>query len=149
MSDSDSPLTQSQMRMMAYIDDEMAAQERTEFEEQLANDPSLAAEVAEFHRLEDITRGLQVAEPTDHEVRRFWESFYNRTEWQLGWILLAGGLLSLTGWGLFEFLINPEVPAAAKVAGAVTLVGGLILFRSVLRVKLRAHRLDRYRGVIR
>ena len=149
MSDSDSPLTQSQMRLMAYIDDEMNAQERVQFEEQLAGDPDLATEVAEFRRLADHTRGLQIAEPTDHEVRRFWESFYNRSEWRLGWVLFGGGLLTLTGWGLFEFLSNEEIHISAKAAGGAALAGGLILFWSVLRIKLRTHRFDRYRGVIR
>lgn len=149
MSDSDSPLTQHQMQLMAYIDDEMSAQERAEFEKQLALDANLAAEVADFRRLEDITKALQVAEPSDHEIRRFWETFYNRSEWRLGWVLLVAGLAVLSGWGLFELLGNPGLPAIAKVAIVAALFGSSILFWNVLRIKLRTHRLDRYRGVIR
>ena len=149
MSDSDSPLTQRQMQLMAYIDDEMPAQERTEFEQQLVLDSKLAAEVAEFRRLEDITKALQLAEPSDHEIHRFWESFYNRSEWRLGWILFVVGLAVLSGWGLFELLGNPDLPAIAKVAIVAALFGSSILFWNVLRIKLRTHRLDRYRGVIR
>ncbi|MEE2886545.1 MAG: hypothetical protein VX951_03850 [Planctomycetota bacterium] len=149
MSDSDSPLTQRQMQLMAYVDDEMPAQERTEFEQQLAQDSDLAAEVAEFRRLEDITKALQLAEPSDHEIHRFWESFYNRSEWRLGWILFTAGLAVLGAWGLSELLGNPDLHAIAKLAIVAALFGSAILFWNVLRIKLRTHRLDRYRGVIR
>ena len=149
MNDSDAPLTQPQMRLMAYIDDEMPAHERAEFEQQLSKDTKLAAEVAEFRCLEDITRSLQVAEPSDHEMRRFWESFYNRGEWQLGWVLFIGGMVVLAGYGVFEMLAHSQIPTLVKAAGLTVLIGGAILFSNVLRMKMRTNRLDRYRGVMR
>lgn len=149
MSDSDAPLTQPQMQLMAYIDDEMTAQERADFEKQLSEDTALAAEVAEFRSIEDITKALQVAEPTDHEMRRFWESFYNRSEWQLGWVLFIGGMVILTGWGLIVLLQHPVIPTVVKAGCVTALTGGSILFWNVLRMKIRTHRFDRYRGVMR
>ena len=106
MTESDAPLTQSQMRLMAYIDDEMSAQERTDFERQLAEDADLASEVAEMQCLETLTRSMELAEPTDHEVRRFWASFYNRGEWQLGWALMCVGAVMVIGYGLFVLQLS-------------------------------------------
>jgi hypothetical protein len=137
------------MRLTAYLDDELTAPERLEFEQQLATDPKLATEVAELRCLQDLTQSLQLAEPSDHEVRRFWESFYNRSEWQLGWGLLLFGGVILGVFGLYELLVSEEVPALVKVGSVAALLGGGILFWNTLRLKLRAHRFDRYRGVIR
>lgn len=149
MTDTDAPLTQSQIRLMSYVDGEMTQQERREFEQQLATDTELAAEVAELRCLEDLTNSLQVAEPSDHEIRRFWESFYNRSEWQFGWGLLILGGAILAGYGLYELLASDAVPSMVKLGAVAALFGGAILFWNTLRLKLRAHRLDRYRGVMR
>ena len=149
MSDSDTPLSELQMKLMSYIDGEMSAQEREDFDRQLAADPNLAAEVAGLRAVDDATKALQLAEPTDHEIQRFWWSFYNRSEWRLGWALLLGGLLVLAGYALYELIQDPELHNIAKIASVATLVGGLIVFWNILRMKIRTHRLDRYRGVIR
>ena len=149
MSDSDTPLSELQMKLMTYIDDEMSAKDRSDFDRQLAADPKLAAEVAGLRAVDDATRGLQLAEPTDHEIQRFWWSFYNRGEWRLGWVLLLGGLLVLVGYALYLLIQDPEIHNTIKVATVTTLTGGLIVFWNVLRMKIRTRRLDRYRGVIR
>ena len=148
MNDIDAPLTETQMQLMAYVDDEMSPEERTAFKRQLAESPELAAEVAEFQCLGDITSSLALAEPTDHEMRRFWESFYNRSEWQLGWILLIGGLGVLAAFGLYQLFVL-DLPWLVKIATVAALLGGGILFFNTLRLKMRTSRFDRYRGVMR
>ena len=90
MTEIDAPLTEDQQLLMAYVDDEMTPEERATFERRLAETPELASEVANFQCLADVTTSLRLAEPTDHEMQRFWGSFYNRSEWQVGWILLQG-----------------------------------------------------------
>ena len=146
--DTDAPLTPIQQNLMAYVDDEMSPQERVEFEKQLSESSELAAEIAEFQCLTDITRSMTLTEPTDHEMSRFWTSFYNRSEWQLGWTLLLSGLVVLVGFGLYE-LLRTDISWLFKVGAVCTLAGGGILFFNTLRLKMRTMRFDRYRGVIR
>ncbi len=148
MTDLDTPLTSDQEKLMAYVDDEMSPEERTEFEKRLAAEPELAAESAGFQCLTDITKSMTLAEPTDHEMRRFWESFYNRSEWQIGWILLITGVVILGGYGVFELLRSGQ-PLLIKIAALAALAGGGILFWNTLRLKMRTSRFDRYRGVMR
>ncbi len=148
MNDIDAPLTETQMQLMAYVDDEMSPAEREAFKKQLAEDPELAAEVAEFQCLGDITSSMALAEPTDHEMRRFWASFYNRSEWQLGWILLIGGLGVLAAFGLYQLFVL-DLPWLVKIATVAALLGSGILFFNTLRLKMRTSRFDRYRGVMR
>ena len=140
--------TRDELLAMAYVDDEMTQAERREFEQLLTRDAKLAAEVAEFRCLADLTRAVQVAEPADHEIRRFWEGFYNRSEWQLGWGLLIFGSLIAGGYGIYRLLAG-DLPVVIKLASVTALAGAAMLFFSTLRQKLRTQRLDRYRGVLR
>jgi hypothetical protein len=147
VTDTDTPLTPTQYRLMAYVDDEMPPGERLAFETQLAEDPDLAAQVAEFRSLADFTNSMTLAEPTDHEMQRFWRSFYNRSEWQLGWILVVLGGSVLLGYGLYE-LMQIESWIIKGSSGSLILGAGLLRWNTI-RQKMRTHRLDRYRGVTR
>ncbi len=148
MTESDVPLTPVQQQLMAYVDDELSALERAEFERQLAEDPDLAAEVADFQCLADMTSSMTLAEPTDHEMRRFWENFYNRSEWQIGWIFLICGLTVLAAYGLL-MLLSSELHWVIKAGSLSALAGAGILFFNTLRLRMRTLRFDRYRGVMR
>ncbi len=148
MSDSDAPLTIRQQRMMAYIDDELPLAERRSFEEEAAADLELAAEVADYRELMDISRSMPLLEPQDHELSRFWARFYSRAEWRIGWVLFGLGALVLTGYGLYEMLVS-GLPPVVKGAVVSVAAGAGILLWSTLRQKLRALRVDRYRGVLR
>ena len=148
MTDIDAPLTPDQQDLMAYVDDEMSPGKRAEFEKRLLEDPELAAESASFQCLTDITKSMTLAEPTDHEMRRFWASFYNRSEWQIGWILLLAGIGIIAAYGIFELLRSGQ-PLVIKIAALSSLIGAAILFWNTLRLKMRTSRFDRYRGVMR
>jgi anti-sigma factor RsiW len=145
----DAPLTESQRRLTAYVDDALDAAERRAFELAMAEDPALAAEVADHKALLDMTRSWSVAEPTDAELRRFWGSFYNRAEWRLGWVLVIAGLAILTAEGVYLVLVSQSLGFLLKAAVLSTLAGGVLLIWNAARLKMRTSRFDRYRGVMR
>jgi len=145
----DPPLDEREALTMAYIDDELEPKERRRFEVMLADDPDLAAEVAELRTLMDLSRSTALMEPTDHEMRRFWARFYNRTEWRVGWFLLVLGCTVLFVCGLVELMLWPSLHWIVKAAIVCALVGGGLLLWSNVRLKLRSIRFDRYRGVMR
>lgn len=144
----DAPITRDQQQLMAYVDDEMTPQQRTAFELRLAESSELAAEFANLQCLTDFTKSMRLAEPTDHEMQRFWESFYNRSEWQFGWILLVAGLAVLGSYSLF-LLLASEVHLIIKIATVSALIGAATLLWNTVRLKLRTAKFDRYRGVVR
>lgn len=149
MIDDDPPLSERQQQMMAYVDDEMSAQERREFEDRMALEPDLAREVVNLENLLDLSHSLALSEPTDHEIRRFWSRFYNRTEWQLGWLFMVAGLALLAGEGLYLVLAAEDFSWVLKTGLISTLIGGTLLAWNALRLKLRTSHYDRYRGVMR
>ncbi len=144
----DAPLTEQQQMMMAYIDGELSPSERTSFEQAMQEDPELSLETVKFKNLMDLSRSMALSEPTDHEIRRFWGRFYNRTEWQVGWIMLLSGLVVLACEGLY-LLVVCDWSWWLKGAVLFTVAGGLILIWNAVRLKLRTSHFDRYRGVMR
>ncbi len=149
MSDADAPLTECQAQTMAYVDDELSSGERAEFEQRMAKDPDLAAEVAGYQSLIHMTNAMAILEPGDHEVRRFWAHFYNRSEWRIGWFFLVLGTLILAGYGLFFVLSSSQVHWLIKAALLSATCGGSLLLWSAVRLRMRTARFDRYRGVLR
>ena len=146
--EAETPLTETQELLMAYVDDEMDRAQRTTFEQRLADDPGLAAEAAEYRELMDMTQSMAVIEPTEQEMRRFWNRFYNRAEWRLGWVMLLSGLLILLGEGIY-LLVTGSAGWYIKAAAISALVGVVVLLWNTVRLKIRTSRFDRYRGVMR
>jgi Putative zinc-finger len=144
---SEPPLSEQQMLLTAYVDGELAPADRARFEHMLADDPALALQAAQHKELVDLTRSVQLMEPSDFEARRFWAKFYNRGEWRLGWCMLIGGTLVLVGYALYE-LLHSGLSLVVKTGTCVALGGGLILLWNTVRLKLRTSRFDRYRGVM-
>ncbi|HLU40383.1 MAG TPA: zf-HC2 domain-containing protein [Planctomycetota bacterium] len=144
----EAPATERQLLLTAWLDGELDPAERARFERMLAEDPELAADAAAQKELIDLTRSPSVLEPTEAEMRRFWASFYNRTEWQVAWILLLLGVAGLLGEGLY-LLISSALSWTVKAAVLSTLSGGALLIWNTARLKMRTSRFDRYRGVMR
>ncbi len=64
-----------------------------------------------------------------------------------GLILLIGGTLLVTGFGIWEFFRDDTLPALVRTAVAGIVVGGLILFLNVLLQRLRESKDDPYKDV--
>lgn len=141
--------TDGQLMMTAWLDGELSPSDRARFERMLAEDPSLAAEAAGQRSLIDKTRSLANLEPTDAEMRRFWASFYNRTEWQVAWVLLIVGTLGLLVEGVYLLMTAEGLTWVIKVAALSALAGATLLVWNTARLKMRTSRFDRYRGVMR
>lgn len=141
--------TPQQLTLMAWLDGELAPADRLQFEQQMAQDPTLAAEAASQRRIMDLTRSLGTLEPTEVEMRRFWTSFYNRNEWRLAWVLLTVGAVGLVGEGVYLLLTAAGLTWLMKGAALCALAGAALLIWNSARLRMRTSRFDRYRGVMR
>ena len=149
MTEHDVPPDDKQLLLTAWIDGELAPVERARFERMLAEDTTLATEAAAQRALVDMTRSLQHLEPTEAEMRRFWSSFYNRTEWRIAWVLLIAGILGLLAEGIYLLMSAESLSWVIKTAALSTIAGGALLIWNTARLKMRTSRFDRYRGVMR
>ncbi|MHC4463297.1 MAG: anti-sigma factor [Planctomycetota bacterium] len=139
--------------MMSYLDDELSAEQRQQFEEHLAECPECAGELEEFRKLKAITDEVTLVEPEDRIWQQYWGSVYNRIERGVGWVVLsvAGILLAIYGgFKVIEGIIkDPQVELILKVALLALITALGILFVSALRETLYFWKKDRYRKIRR
>lgn len=140
-------------RISGYLDGELDARERAEFERGLEEDPELAREFAAVAGLRDMTAGMKLRDLPDRIWERYWDGTYNRIERRVGWLFFSAGVMVLLAGGLYELLVallaqSVDLWWIRVAAGA--LCGGLaILFVSVVRERLFIWKRDPYREVKR
>ena len=106
--------------MMAAIDGELTAEQRSALDERLAADPELAAEIRRLERLKEVTSMTKIESPPEEQWRVYWQDVYNRMERGVGWILVSVGAIVLASYGLWEavheMLADTSVPGFVKLA---------------------------------
>lgn len=74
----------------------------------------------------------------------FLDGVYNRLERKTGWIIFILGMIALCAYGIVLFYMEDEISLLAKALITVPVVGGIVLFLSVLRQRIRVAKTDRY-----
>jgi len=140
--------SRDELLAMAYVDDELAGEERARFEARLADEPELSRRVAEYRRLELLARAVAPPEPADHEWRRLEAEPARRAGVGLGLALVVGGAALVVGWSLVELLAS-DAPLPVRIGVPALLAGLAILALSRLRGRLRTRPYDPYTAVKR
>jgi len=147
-------MTKDKRELLAgYIDNELSEEERKAFEAELAGDPELAEELAEFRKLKELTGMVRYADLPEEVWQTYWESIYRKLERGIGWIFLSVGAIVTLCWGIYQFFgslyADPTTPMLIKVSVTVGAFGVVFLLVSYIRERLFAYRRDRYKEVIR
>ena len=139
--------------MMGYLDNELDDDQRKAFEEHLKTCKECADELEEFKQLKQITDDVVLLEPEDKIWQQYWSNIYNRTERNIGWILMSiSGILLLIygGFKIIEAIIkDPAVDFILKGALLTFIFALAILFVSVLRERIFFWKKDRYKNIRR
>ncbi len=137
--------------LAGYVDGELSDNERQAFEAQLAQDPELRAELAEFRKLQEVTGMVRYADLPDEVWENYWHSIYRKMERGIGWIFLSIGAILLLCFGTYELFselyVNPDAPLWLKVGVTAGAVGLIFLLVSYGRERLFAYNRDRYKEV--
>ena len=64
-----------------------------------------------------------------------------------GWFLMLGGTLTISGYGVYEFVTNTAEVGFIELAVAAVYVGMLVLFAAALRQRLKQRKTDQYTDV--
>ncbi len=81
--------------------------------------------------------------------QQFISGVYNKLERKTGWILLIIGIVFVFGYGLYEFITKPDINSVYQIGITGIIIGFGLLFCSVLRIRVKLRKHDKYKGVIR
>jgi len=141
------------LKIMAYFDGELPAEEHKNIEELIKNDPQYGEVYDTLKRIKEVTQEMKFKQLPDMYWDEYWTHVYNRIERGVSWILLSIGAIIIglfATWHFLESLIaDSKIPPLLKVGIFVFLAGLLVLLISVVREKLMIRRIDKYREVER
>jgi anti-sigma factor RsiW len=141
--------TQGELLAMAYVDGELAGEERASFEARLPGEEDLARHVAHYRALDLLSRQMAPPEPADHEWARLEGEPLHDVGSKLGWGLVGVGGASLAAYGVYCLASAESISNLPKI-GLLSLLGGLgLLLALTLHARVRLLPFDPYRKVKR
>ncbi len=139
--------------LSAYVDGELEPDDVARIEAHLAENPDTRREVEKLRGLNAVTGALRLREAPPEAWEAFWDSFYNRAERSLGWLLLAFGAVLVGAWGAVEIVSalagTDALPLWVKAGVFVGMAGMFVLLVSVVRERVYKRGRTRYKDVIR
>ena len=153
MSDSEQHSERARALMMAALDNELSSVEQAELERLLSSDKDLNREWDRLRAVKEVTKTMTFREPPEEVWDTYWVSVYNRAERSLGWLLISVGLIGVMAWAGWQWvdalLKEAEIPIWVKLAIFATVLGGGIVFLSVVRERWFTRKHDPYKEVKR
>ena len=153
MSDSEQHSERARALMMAALDNELSSVEQAELERLLSSDKDLNREWDRLRAVKEVTKTMTFREPPEEVWDTYWVSVYNRAERSLGWLLISVGLIGVMAWAGWQWvdalLTEAEIPIWVKLAIFATVLGGGIVFLSVVRERWFTRKHDPYKEVER
>lgn len=139
--------------LSAYVDGELNPQDVVRVENHLAEDEDSRREVERLRKFNQVTASLRLKEAPPEEWEGFWNSFRNRSERSLGWILLTAGVAIIGIWALYNLLValirTNDLPLYVKGGIFAAATGVLVLLFSVVRERIHKRSRTRYKDIIR
>ena len=134
--------------MSGYLDNELPDDRRQRLETHLQTCNACTQELQQFTAMKEELVMLKFKEPSDAELQRYWNRVYNRLERGIGWVLFSlGAIIALCYAGIKlidKMTADPEISLVLKVGVIALIIGGVVLFVSLLRERLTLRKTDKY-----
>ncbi len=134
----------NEIDVMRYIDGEMNTTERDTFKKHLESCDKCKNILKEISSLKEVTDSMKIADLPEAVWEKYWNSIYNRIERSVAWLFFILGSLILTGYGIYNVIIDPSLHNIVGLGVLFVVIGLAILFLSVLREKIAVSKADRY-----
>ncbi len=113
------------------------------------NNPEVHAELAAQKKASETIRLFGLPELDDSVRLQFISGVYNKLERKTGWLLSAIGVVLILCYGTYQFVTEPDIDSVYRVGLAAIIIGFGLLLSSVLRVRMKLRKHDKYKEVIR
>ncbi len=137
-------LDDHKINLMRYVDGEMEALEREEFESHLKDCESCRRLLSEFSMMKEVTGTMQIADLPEKVWEKYWSVVYNQLERSVAWFFFIIGAVVLILYSVYEMLTEPGLASIVRSGLILMFVGFAVLLLSVLREKLTVNKSDRY-----
>ena len=134
---------------MRYIDGEMTAAERTDYEAHMASCGDCRRAIDELGRVERLTGMVKLRDPQDDFWEGYWKSLLRRGERKTGWWLIIVGAALAILYGLYKGVSEFGEITFIKVVMVGLAAGFVILLISVIRERLHQFKTDPYKDIER
>lgn len=134
---------------MRYLDGEMSAAEKIEFEEHLASCGACRQSMDELGRVERLTGMMKIRDPQDDFWEAYWKKLFRRLERKTGWLLMIAGAALVVLYALWKGATDFGEITFIKVVAVAVAAGFVILLISVIRERLHQYKTDRYKDIER
>ena len=134
---------------MRYIDGEMSAAERIEFEKHLASCGECRQSMDELGSVERLTGMMKIRDPQDDFWEAYWKKLFRRFERKTGWLLMIAGAALIVLYALWKGVTDFGEITFMKVVTIAVAAGFVILLISVIRERVHQYRSDRYKDIDR
>ena len=135
--------------MVKQADGLATPDEQEELMAMIERHPELREELAAHAALTEVTSAWVERLQVDGLDDAWSSSPVTRGERSLGLFLVLGGVGLLTGFGLWEMLLDPAAPWWVKAGTTMVVVGVGLMLVSVVRWKWMTRGADRYSEVVR
>ncbi|HDQ00369.1 MAG TPA: hypothetical protein ENN22_14475 [bacterium] len=139
--------------LMGAIDDELSAEQATEFHEIVSKNSECRREWQNYQKLKEVTKTMKLKSPPAEVWDSYWKNVYNRIERGIGWIVFSIGAVILITYGLFKavesVITDTQLELVLKIGIIAVIAGLVILLVSVAREKLLLRKTDPYKEVQR
>ncbi len=131
------------------VDGTATSDEEKTMNELAEKNPEVKAELDAQKNAVNSIRSVGLPELDDSLRRQFVSGVYNKLERKTGWILSILGIMLVLGYGVYEFLTEPDIHSIYRIGIAAIIIGFGFLFSSILRVHIKVSKNDKYKEVIR
>jgi len=133
--------------LSGYLDRELTQQQRQRVEVHVDSCAECRDRLSGLADLRQRMSGARLSTLGDDVWRENIDDLAVNVSRGFGWLLFLGGLLLISGYGIYEFVIDTSLKTGVKLLVAAVYLGLGALFVSVLRQRLIERKTDKYRDV--
>ena len=133
--------------LSGYLDDELTQQEKQRVSVHVDGCDECRGALEDLARLKERVGAARLRAVDEKTWRETTDDALVEVSRGIGWLVLIGAVLLAVGYGVYEFLSDPEQATIEKIAAVAIYLGLGGLFISVLRQRLIERKTDKYEDV--
>jgi len=133
--------------LSGYLDGELTQQQRQRVDVHLQGCAACTKAFTELTALRKRMGAARLGNANQDKWREMMDDTAVKASRGIGWLLFIGGILVISGIGIYEFVIDSSIEWTVKLTVGAIYFGLAALFVSVLRQRLIERKSDKYKDV--